>query len=79
MTESFILLRDVLPQAPAAAGSDFGITNRRMMMIAVDRTFGAAAVGNEYQIILGQRNGLLLSVYLALDGGRNLLTSVNLK
>ena len=39
-----------------------------MVLIAVDRAFGAASVGNEDEVILGENDAFLDAVYFALDG-----------
>ena len=54
MSKGRILFCNVFPQAPAAARADLCITVRCMVLIAVDRAFGAASVGNEDEVILGE-------------------------
>lgn len=68
MSKGRILFCNVFPQAPAAARADLCITVRCMVLIAVDRAFGAASVGNEDEVILGENDAFLDAVYFALDG-----------
>ena len=68
MSKGRILFCNVFPQAPAAARADLCITVRCMVLIAVDRAFGTASVGNEDEVILGENDAFLDAVYFALDG-----------
>ena len=65
MSKGRILFCNVFPQAPAAARADLCITVRCMVLIAVDRAFGAASVGNEDEVILGENDAFLDTVYLS--------------
>ena len=79
MTKGRILFCNVFPQAPAAACADLCITVRCMVLIAVDRAFGAASVGNEDEVILGENDAFLDAVYFALDGFCDFLSIVDFK
>ena len=63
MSKGRILFCNVFPQAPAAARADLCITVRCMVLIAVDRAFGTASVGNEDEVILGENGAFLDDVY----------------
>ena len=79
MSKGRILFCNVFPQAPAAARADLCITVRCMVLIAVDRAFGAASVGNEDEVILGENDAFLDAVYFALDGFCYFLSIVDFK
>jgi len=50
-----------------------------MVLIAVDRAFGTASVGNEDEVILGENDAFLDAVYFALDGFCYFLSIVDFK
>ena len=79
MSKGRILFCNVFPQAPAAARADLCITVRCMVLIAVDRAFGAASVGNEDEVILRENDAFLDAVYFALDGFCYFLSIVDFK
>ena len=79
MPESGILDGDVAPQAPAAAGADFGIPVGGVVLVAVDGALGAASVGDEDQVVLREHDSFFHAFYLALDGFRYLFAVLFLK
>ena len=79
MSKRRILFCNVLPQAPASAGTYFGIPIWCMILITVNGTFGTASVGDKYQIILCQHDSFFLTFYLALDLGCHFSATLNIK
>ena len=67
MTERRVLCRDLTPHIPAAAFFDLLVERRRLILTADRGVFHAAAIGNKYQIILRQVNGIRFTVCNHID------------
>ena len=72
MPERRVLRRDLLPHVPAAALADRGIERCRLILRTDRGIFHTAAVRDEHQIILRQRDRVLLPVPGDLDRRREL-------
>ena len=79
VSEGGILLCDVLPEVPAAAGADLRVSVGGMVLVPVDGPLRAASIGHEYQVVFRKEDPALHSVGLALDGGGSLLALLDLK
>ena len=79
MTEGRVLSGNIFPEAPDTACSDFRITIRRMILIAVNRSLCTAAVCNKYKVVFCQHNAVFLAIDFALDQRRNLLAVLKLE
>ena len=79
MSEGRILCGDIFPEGPAAACTNFCITVRRMILIAVDRAFCAASVCDEYEVVFGKDDAFFHTVYLAFDCRCDLLVILEFK
>ena len=79
MSKCRILTGNIFPERPASAVSNFRIFCRGMILIAVNRSFCTASIGNKYKIIFCQRDFLYLAMHLAFNGSGCLLLSLHLK
>ena len=62
-----ILLCNILPEIPAAAGTNLRISVRCMVLVSVNGSLGTASVCDKDQIILCQDNALFNALHLAFD------------
>ena len=77
MAEGRILRGDVAPQVPAAAVFDLEFGGMRV--VAGRGIFGAAAVGDKYEVVLNQVNGFFLALMDAEDLAGHLAAALNIE
>ena len=79
MPKGGILLCNIFPQTPAAAGADFRIPIGRMVLITVDRAFRTAPVGDKHKVIIRKHDPLFHTLHLTFYGLGNLLSAFKFK
>ena len=79
MSEGRILSRDIFPEGPYAAGTDFCIAVWCMVLVTVDGALRTASVCDENVIVLCEKNALFHAFYPALDGRGNLFAILEIK
>ena len=79
MPKGGILLCNIFPQTPAAAGADFRIPIGRMVLITVDRAFRTAPVGDKHKVIFRKHDPLFHTLHLTFYGLGNLLSAFKFK
>ena len=68
-----VLPSDVAPQLPAAALAGLCVQHGGVVVVAQAGIFGAAAVGHEHQVVLGEGQGFCLAVLFQHQLGGHLL------
>ena len=79
MSKGRILLCNVFPQAPAAAGTYLCITVRCVVLVTVNCTLSAASVCDEDKIIFCEQNAFFHAVYLTFNCGSDLFAIAEFK
>ena len=79
MAEGGVLCGDLLPQIPAVARLDGGVETGCLVLCADGAALDATAVGDEEQVVLGQRQHPLLALVLHGDGAGLLFAALDLE
>ena len=79
MTKRRILFGNIFPQAPAAAGTDLGISVRRMILISVNGSFCTASICDEDKIIFCKYQSFFHAFYFIFNSRSDFFTVFEVK
>ena len=79
MSEGRILFCDIFPETPASTCTNFCISVRCMILIAIDGSLCTASVCHKYKVVFCKNNSLFYAIHLTLDCFCNLLIAFKLK